>query len=130
MRVLHAIVVVLAFFPWALGCLMFAVALGLVLLADRIWPDADWGNCWSFVGPRWYRHGGYIAIRSADEVSVSGCGPIPHAMWITTWPADAAVQQTRPRKRTGARWLPWRTLYFPYVVKKSERPHNSNWADL
>jgi hypothetical protein len=129
-RALHALLVVLAFFPWALGCISFGLALLFTLAADWLWPDATHGNCWTYVGPRWFKHGGYILIRAADDVRVLGRGFIPHAIWVKRWPMDAEVEQTLPIKRTGARWLPWRTLYFPFKVRHSERPHNSTWGDL
>lgn len=129
-RIGHALLVLLAVIPWVLGVLAFGVALLAVMLADWVWPNATAGNCWSFVGPRWAKHGGYLVIRPADGVRVSGAGWIPHALWMPEIGTDARIQQTVPERRTRAQWLPWRTLYFPYRVIRKERAHNSNWADL
>lgn len=127
-RPLHALLVVGAFVPWAFGCACFAVALWLTVLADKLWPAADHGNCWSYAGPRWWRWGGYILVRPADDVRVMGRGFIPHAIWVKTMPSDASeleVEQTRPLHRSKAKWMPWRTLYFPFAVLRKERPHNA-----
>jgi hypothetical protein len=136
-RILHALLVVLASFPWALGCLGFGAALLFTLAADRLWPGADHGNCWSFVGPKWSRWGGYIVVRWADDVviphwriiprSLRGRRFVPHAMWLEKWPADVEMQQTVPLKRSKN---PLKTLYFRYIVRRSERPHDSTWGGL
>ena len=127
LRALHALLVVLAFVPWALGCLGFGLALLLVLAADWLWPNATHGNCWSFVGPLWARYGGYIVVRMADDVTIIGRRFIPHALWLEKWPSDVAMQQTMPLKRSRN---PLRTLYFQFKVRRSERPHDSTWGDL
>ncbi|MBK8772736.1 MAG: hypothetical protein IPM06_20230 [Rhizobiales bacterium] len=129
-RTVHAVLVLLAVIPWVIGLAGFGVALLLVLLADWAWPKATWGNCWSFVGPRWFKHGGYICARPADGVRLLGKFWIPHAFWMPEIGADASIQQTVPDHRSNAQWLPWRVLYFPYRVIRKERAHNSNWADL
>lgn len=128
-RALHALIVVAAFFPWCLGVALFGAALWLTLIADRLWPEADHGNCWSFVGPRWFRHGGYIGVRLADDVRVAGKPVIPHAIWVTALPEAApglSLQQTKPIKRSRNRWFPWRVVYFPFTVSRHERPHNAD----
>lgn len=129
-RVLHATLVLLAVVPFAIGLAGFGVALLLVLLADFAWPKATWGNCWSFVGPRWFKHGGYLVVRPADGVRIAGSGWVPHAMWMPEIGTDASIVQTFPESRSGAQWLPWRVIYFPYRVVRKERAHNSNWADI
>lgn len=129
-RILHAILILLAALPFAVGVTFFAIAAVLVIWADKLWPDADCGNCWSFVAPKWIKHGGYIVNRAADGVTVSGHGLIPHAMWMPEISPDAVILQTHPVRRKTGKWFPWFTLYFPFKVLRKERPHNSNWADL
>jgi hypothetical protein len=119
-KALHAILVVVAFVPWLIGCIGFGAALALVLLADRIWPGATRGNCWSYVGPRWWRRGGYLLIRWA-----AGWPMIPHAAWVRELSADNALEQTVPLERV-TRWsLWWKTLYFPFRVSSVEQPRNA-----
>ena len=127
---IHAALVLLAVVPWIVGLLGFGAALLLVLAADWVWPDANRGNCWSFVGPRWVKHGGYIVVRPADGVRVLGRFWVPHAFWMPKIGMDNVILQTHPATRSRSKWLPWRTLYFEFRVRKRESPHNSDWADL
>lgn len=124
-RIAHAVLVLLAALPWALGLAAFGCSLVLVLLADRIWPNATWGNCWSFAGPRWVRHGGYLVVRPADGVRVLGSGWVPHTLWMKRIGFDNEIEQTMPLRRSQSRVVPWRTLYFPYRVIRREMPHNA-----
>jgi len=126
-QTIHALLVLLAAIPWAVGVLCFALALLLVLTADWLIPGATWGNCWSFVGPKWAKRGGYIVIRMADDVKVFGVQIIPHAIWLPAWPPDLPVHQTKPLRRSRN---PLRTLYFPFRVSTRERPHDSRHGDL
>lgn len=128
-RAVHALIIILAVIPWFIGLLGFGLALLLVLLADRVWPDATMGNCWSFVGPRWFRHGGYILIRPADNVRVLNIGWIPHAIWVKSLSDGVELEQTHPDNRTAAKWIPWRTVYFPFKVLHRERPHPAKIDD-
>jgi hypothetical protein len=118
----HAALVVLAFLPWLVGCIGFGLALALVLLADRIWPNAKHGNCWSYVGPRWWRHGGYLLIRWASGMS------IPHAAWVRTLSDGNELEQTVPLERVTSWALWWRTVYFPFRVTTKEKPQNAREA--
>jgi len=129
-RFFHAVLVLLAVIPWAVGVTLFAIALVLVLLADKLWPNADWGNCWSFCGPKWVKEGGYLVARPADGVRFLGKLWIPHVFWMPKIGDGNTVLQTFPIDRTKARWLPWRTLYFRFIVRGKERPHNSTFGDL
>jgi hypothetical protein len=126
-RALHALLVLSAVPFWIVGVLMFGVALLWVLAADRVWPNATWGNCWSFVGPKWAKFGGYMGVRLAPDVRIFGVRVIPHAFWIPAWPADTPVQQTMPRKRSKN---PLHTPYFPFSVATREKPIDSTWSDL
>lgn len=129
-RALHATLVLLAVIPWSLGVLLFGVALLLVLLADKVWPNANWGNCWSYCGPKWVKEGGYLVGRPADNVRFLGRFWIPHVFWMPEIGDGNTVLQTFPVKRSKAKWLPLGTTYFEFIVRRKERPHNSNWADL
>ena len=130
-RPLHFIVCMLAAVPWAIAMTAFSISAVLVLLADRIWPTAHWGNCWTFVGPKWLRDGGYMCIRASDGQKFLGVFPVPHAIWVKHIEVATDIQQTHPIKRFQNRVLPIYTLYFPYRVLHSEKRHNhTNWGDL
>lgn len=114
------LLIALAAIPWAVGVIGFSIALLLVVIADKLIPKATHGNCWSFVGPRWSKHGGYIVVRMADDIRIFGRRVIPHALWLRSWPEGADVQQTEPvtRKRH-----PLHTIYFRFRVKNTESKH-------
>ena len=40
-KVIHAVVCLIAVIPWAMAMTMMTLVMWLVLLADRIWPEAD-----------------------------------------------------------------------------------------
>jgi hypothetical protein len=124
-RALHALFVYCSVVPWALGCLLFGLALFFTILAHRTLPDTDMGNCWTFLGPRWFKHGGYILVRWADDVRVFGKLRIPHAIHVTHLGEDTTLFQTVPRERSKNKWLPWRTMYFKYRVKTTEKSRDA-----
>jgi hypothetical protein len=123
-RTLHALLVVLSAIPWAIGCITFACAWCLVILADRVWPDADRGNCWSYAGARWRKYGGYLLIRPADGLPL-----IPHAVWVPNIPPGLVVRQTLPVSRVRRWWQAWQTVYFRFRVLRRERSHDARWID-
>lgn len=117
-RALHALLVILAGPWWLLACLAFGVSVLLVLAADKLIPDADRGNCWSYVMPRFLKHGGYVCVRAARGARILGL-PIPHAIWLKQMPHGADLEQTIPteRKRSPPAW---EVFYFKYRVVKHE----------
>lgn len=117
---LHAAICIAAFVPWLVGVLAFGVALLFTLAADRLWPDATWGNCWTFVGPRWFRHGGYVQVRMAPAPRLFGRRIIPHAIWLKTAHPDSDVEQTAPIIRVMRFRDAWQTLYFRFRVHRQE----------
>ena len=130
-RIVHAALVIASVPLWVVGCVGFAAAAAPILLAHRIWPQADRGNCWSFVGPRWLRHGGYLVVRPAGNVRIFGC-PVPHAIWLRSMPAGADIEQTVPQRALGAagdtrldrvllKMLHPGLLYFRFRVSRIER---------
>jgi hypothetical protein len=124
-RALHAVLVLVAALPWLAGVLAFGLATLCVLAADRLWPGATHGNCWSFAGPRWVRHGGYLLVRLADGV------PMLHAAIVHRLPADGVqLEQFMPaRRRRGWRGV-LSAFYFRGAISRDEKPHPSSWADL
>lgn len=130
-RHLHAALVLLAVPVWAVAMLLLALCLLLVVLADRVWPEAYRGNCWSYVGPKWKRFGGYLQIRMADFPKVFGRRIIPHVQWVHALHPDTRLHQTEPVHRHKRLRDAWRTAYFEFRVDHEERkPRVSDWADL
>lgn len=114
---LHAGLVILAALPWAIGCLGYWAAMWLTVWADRVWPDATHGNCWSFVGPKWLKEGGYVVVRWAHPPM----GRIPHSIWMRNIPEGAEIQQTEPVRRARRWWQAHRTLYFRWRIVDREK---------
>jgi len=97
------------------------VCAGIVLLADKVWPEADAGNCWSFAGPKWLRGGGYLAVRTVPSARFLMLFPVLHAVWLKDMPAGADLEMTRPIHRHRAAWIPWRTFYFKFRVARIDK---------
>lgn len=116
-RTLHAVLVILAAIPWTIAVSMGAICLFLVVQADNLWPNATWGNCWSYMGPKWFKQGGYIGVRKAIGVRIFKIGWIPHAIWIKSLSPKSNIEHTTPITRSNSKWLPWRIIYFPFDVK-------------
>ena len=122
---LHAAICIAAFFPWLLGVLLFGGALLLTLLADRVMPRASWGNCWTYVGPRWHRQGGYVMVCMAPSPRLFGRRIIPHAIWCRSSHPELAVEQTAPVRRVRRFRDAWQAVYFRFTVKHTE-PYQRN----
>jgi hypothetical protein len=119
-RALHALLVILAGPWWLIACLTFGVSVLLVLAADKLIPDADRGNCWSYVMPRFLKHGGYVCIRAArGGVRMLGL-PVPHAIWLKHMPHGADIEQTVPVERKKSRGLALFSFFFKFKVVKHE----------
>ena len=128
-RFAHLVLVLLAGLPWVIGYFAFATSALLVWVADKVWPEADHGNCWSYAGPRWLKHGGYLAVRVVPSAKFLGAFPVLHAVLLHQMPDGAVLEMTMPLRRQKTKWLPWRTFYFHYRVARKDRAI-SDWADL
>ncbi len=130
-RLIHAVLVIGAGPVWLVAYVCLALCALLVVAADRVLPHARIGNCWSYVAPRWLKHGGYIGIRIAPGVRFLWNFLIPHAIWIRELPETADIRQTSPINRCKGRWFPWYVFYFPFKVTEREgRAASTYWADL
>ena len=125
-RALHALLVLLSMVPIVAAWALLALGLVGMVWADKLWPTADRGNCWSYAGPRWWRHGGYLGMRSADGVRLAGFGLVPHVMWVMSLGTDARIEQTMPVNRYSGRWLLWRKLYFRFTVADNDHKHEGH----
>ena len=114
----------LAFF--AISATAFCFVVLAAVAADRIWPNAGMGNCWTHVLPRWWRRGGYIAIRRADRVSLCKWLPVPHALHIARLPRSGVkLSQFVPIKRKQPHIFPAIVGYYVGEVRTVEAPHNA-----
>jgi hypothetical protein len=128
---LHATICMVAILPWLIGVFGFYIALWFGILADKVWPNATWGNCWTHAGPLWHRRGGYLCIRWADSQLILGRWRIPHSFHIDTFPEDkVGLTQAVPTYPKQFRLYPYYVLYHHIEVVHNERPHNSAWTSL
>lgn len=98
--------------------------MALVVIADKVWPNATWGNCWSYAGANWYKYGGYLLVRAADTVRLLGIGWIPHAIWVKDI-GNGVLEHTAPIRRGRAKYLSWMIFYFPYEIITEDSDHNA-----
>ena len=114
----------LAFF--AVSATAFCAVVLAAVAADRIWPNSGMGNCWTHVLPRWWRRGGYIAIRRSDRVALCKWLPVPHALHIESLPRKGvSLTQFIPIRRKQPRICPAIVGYYVGEVRTVEAPHNA-----
>jgi len=114
----------LAFF--AISATAFCFVVLAAVAADRIWPNSGMGNCWTHVLPRWWRRGGYIAIRHSDRVSLCKWLPVPHALHIESLPRRGVkLSQFVPTKRKQPRVCQAVVGYYAGEVRNVESPHDA-----
>ena len=114
----------IAFF--AVSATAFCAVVLAAVAADRIWTNAGMGNCWTHVLPRWWRRGGYIAIRRADRVALCKWLPVPHALHIESLPRKGvSLTQFIPIRRKQPRICPAIVGYYVGEVRTVEAPHNA-----
>jgi hypothetical protein len=122
-RALHGLLLVLSM-PFLL---LAASALGFFTLfatwAEVVLPDARFGNCFTFAAARWARYGGYVTLRTADDVTVLGL-PIPHALWQAE--LGGPVRMTYPVQRRSGH-VPWWAILFRFDVWCSDTPRQRSW---
>ena len=128
---LHAVICIGAFLFWLVSMVNIGIAFGLAVLADKVWPEAMWGNCWTNVARRVYHHGGYLQSRLVKRPRIFGKSFIPHAMWLKKSHPEAQIEQTEPLKRITRLRDTWRTVYFRFYLHGDEphrRPDGDNTA--
>ena len=125
--VLFRTLIVIAMVPLLLAFVSVAAFIFMAVMADKVLPDARWGNCWTYAAARWWRLGGYIALRPSDGIALIGGIPIPHAVWVPeltgevrmTYPVDPRIQNV---------WMPLQALLFAYTVWHRDAPHGADWV--
>jgi hypothetical protein len=124
-RILHIALVVAGFVPWALAMTLMAVSTGFALLAARAMPSARAGNCWSYVLPKWAKHGGYMLVRAADGQRFLGLFLVPHVAWVQHLADDNEMKFFVPERRKSARWVPWYVVYYSGRILRREKSHDA-----
>lgn len=127
-RALHRFLVLAMAFPAAAIYVAAYIIVGLALLADRVWPDADRGNCWSKTLPLWAKTGGYLCFRGSLVARMFGVGRVPHALHVRDL-SGVEVTQTEPIKRYKGLLAAWRILYFRFRVEHKEPANRANWLN-
>jgi hypothetical protein len=122
--VIHAMLVILGFIPWAIAITLMAVTTGLALLADRARPHARAGNCWSYALQKWAKHDGYLIVRAADGQRFLGLFPVPHVAWVRHLGDENEMRFFVPERRKTARWVPWYVVYYSGRILTRERSHD------
>ena len=126
----HFIIVILAGFFWFVAYWLFVICALLILLANKVLPDYNKGNCWTYAGLKWMQHGGYLAIRKIKDNAFVKMFPVVHVVWIKEFSKENKIEQTIPIKRKSNKWLPYHIFYFPFKISKVEKPHNADNVDI
>jgi hypothetical protein len=118
-RALHFLIILLGVPIWCLAYFSMVLVILLTLLANKVLPNSDMGNCWSYVLPLWWERGGYLILRKTKGASFLWLFPVIHALHSRGL-RDADVTHIKPVLRKTSRWLPLFTLYFTYTVHTKE----------
>jgi len=122
---LHFVLCVLAAVPLLLANFALTLALWLYVLADRVLPGATRGNCWSYVAPLVWHHGGHLLMRPAKGVRLLWMGMVQHVAWAPR--VHGHVEQTEPAERYSGRWLLLRWVYFRLIVRGADTAPAEPW---
>ncbi len=125
-KFLHFVTVILAGAFWFIAYWIFVICALLILLANKILPDANKGNCWTFAGLKWMQHGGYLAIRKIADNKFMKMFPVVHVVWIKEFSTENKTEQVVPIRRKSNKWFPHHVFYFPFRISRTERPHNAD----
>lgn len=125
-RIVHAGLVCVLAVPLGIAWAAVSVALGLALLAHRMWPSADWGNCWTFALVKWWRDGGYLACRPSTASRAFGFGLVPHVLWVKSLDG-CELQQIAPTTHYTGPWMGLRVWYFHFVLRTDESDGRGDW---
>lgn len=111
---------------FAVSATAFCFVVAFSVLAHAIMPSSRHGNCWTCALPRWWRRGGYLAIRRADGVGLCRHLPVPHVIWISRLARHGSVlSQFVPVKRRQTRCWPKFVGYYTGEVRNVESPHDA-----
>lgn len=96
----------------------------LCVLGYELWPESDYGNCWTYALRMYAVYGGYVCIRNAHgNVKFLKFFPVPHIIWANTLHPETEVKQFVPVNRKHGDYFPWYTLWYYGKIKENESPH-------
>lgn len=124
-QAMHFALCVLAAVPLLIANFGLTLALWLYVLADRVLPAATRGNCWSYVAPLVWKHGGHIVMRPARGVRLLWVGVVQHAAWAPR--LSGHIEQTQPVERYTGPALLWRWVYFDFGVRGPDSTTPEPW---
>lgn len=125
-RWLHAILAGIGFVPWVISVTSMTISAMFAIACERVWSEANRGNCWTYALPRWWRRGGYLMIRPADGQKFLKIFPVPHVILLLKMPRHGlTLEQFLPVERKFGQWFPVHTIYYEGEIRTSERPHNA-----
>lgn len=126
-RLTHFSLSMMGFVLWGIGNVFYSACVGLAVLAEYACPNSEWGNCWSYVLPKWWKDGGYLLIRRAYGNMVLGFLPLPHVILARKLNSEKAeVEQFYPVDRKKTKWLPWHAVYFRGCVGHGDPPRKTH----
>ena|SRR5512139_1589848 len=128
----HFMLVTMGIVPWLAAMLCMSVATLFAVLAYKVDPRAQRGNCWSYALPRWALRGGYLLVRLTDRPRIFGKRFIPHAIWMRSLHPETELRQTDPlHRKFKAHQVLWHVWYFRYrIVEREAHPRRSDWMGL
>lgn len=127
-RFLHALLVIVGNVPLLGAYLCILFAMWIYVLADKLWPDATRGNCWSFALAQAWKRGGHVPIRPVREAKMAfGLGMALHAAWTPR--LHGQVEQTEPVERYKGPSLLWRWMYFPFSARGADSKTSPAWSE-
>ena len=126
-RIIHFILSMLGFVSWGTANVLYSFCVGLSVIAVHVCPNSEWGNCWSYVLPKWWNDGGYLVIRRAQGNMFLGFLPLPHVIWARKLTLDRNdVEHFSPVQRKHTKWLPWYAVYFRGRITHGEAFRSSD----
>jgi hypothetical protein len=124
-RIVHFALTIIGLIIWGLANVLYSICVGLAVVADSLVPNSTVGNCWSFALSRWWKSGGYIAIRRSDNNGFLKFLPLPHIIWIKRMDWNfAEIEHLVPAVRRSSKWFPWYAVYFDGRISNKEAPHD------
>ena len=119
-RALHAVIILTGSALWVVAYFLIAACAGMAWAADRVWPGADMGNCFSYTLHRWCSRRGALVLTFVEDARLFRIFPVIHAAWTPGIHRRAEFEMTTPVDRKRSKWLPWWAFYFRYRVVKRD----------
>lgn len=121
----HFLLVMIGFLAGIVTITCACVAALFLVLANRVMPNSEWGNCWAYAVPRWIDGDGYLSIRRSEGIKLFNLLFVPHAQWKKKTHMPDSFEQFVPVKRVFCKWLPIHAIYFRGHVTTREESHEA-----